>query len=85
MRPMARPAVTPSTQPSSTCQRWSLPHRRMNGIAAISPKMKPPENWIPPCQMAITSTGLWIWSVWVRAQVSREPMIAASTTHVPIR
>ena len=47
--------------------------------------MNPPENWMPPSQMAMTSIGLSIWSVWVAAQVRREPMMPASTIQVATR
>ena len=47
--------------------------------------MNPPENWMPPSQMAMTSIGLSIWSVWVAAQVRRDPMIPASTIQVATR
>ena len=41
--------------------------------------MKPPENWMPPSQMAMMSIGFSIWSVWVAAQVRREPTMPART------
>ena len=47
--------------------------------------MNPPENWMPPSQMAMTSTGFSIWSVWVAAHVRREPMMPARTIHVATR
>ena len=66
-------------------QRSSRAQRRKNGSPTMMAQMKPPENWMPPSQMAITSTGLSIWSVWVSAQVRREPMMPARTIQVPTR
>ena len=47
--------------------------------------MNPPENWMPPSQMAMTSIGSSMLSVWVIAQVRREPTMPASTIQVATR
>jgi hypothetical protein len=62
-----------------------LVQRRKKGRPTASAQMKPPENWMPPSQMAMTSIGLSIWSVWVAAQVRRAPTMPASTIHMATR
>ena len=40
---------------------------------------KPPENWSPPCQIAMASMGESSSSRWVTTQVMREPITPART------